>query len=361
MPFDEVPDDVTAPLRAAQSDQGAKRLATLELVCSRYIARDQDEKLLNNVDFLINGLLMRADPKLSNFANNRREARALVVVGESGAGKSAACRRIFGRHEAFPGYGVVGSNCPLASISVPSPCTLKQLGRKILQTLGYPLKSNPDRHIVWEMVRDRLQLLRVSLLHLDEFQNISETANVDETTIILDTLKDLMINAQHPVALILSGLPSLTPFIERDMQVRRRARFVSFQPLTAFDIPMIVDALVDFTKVAELKLELPDTNKFVPQIMHAGLHQLGTVVEIMREAIEQALLMEDASLTAVHFADVYAERTGSAAPANPFLEAQYDVIDCSRVLMESNKAPQTKEEFPKAKPPRRIRQRRNKD
>ena len=178
-------DDGAAPLRAAQSEQSATRLATLEIVCSRYITREQDEKLLENVDRLIDRLLMRDDTKLSSFAANRREARALVLTGESGAGKSAACKQLFRRHEAFPNYGVYGSNCPLASVSVPSPCTLKQLGRKILHTLGYPLTSNPDRHIVWEMVRDRLQLLKVSMLHLDEFQNISATANVGETTVIL--------------------------------------------------------------------------------------------------------------------------------------------------------------------------------
>ena len=155
-----------------------------------------------------------------------------------------------------------------------------------------------------------------------------------------------MVNAQHPVALVLSGLPSLIPFIERDPQVCRRSRFISFKSLDASDIPMIDDALMDFTDVAGLNLELPEANRFVPRLMHAGLHQLGTVVEIMREAIEHVLVIEDTSLTTAHFAHVYAERTGSAAPVNPFLSSRYDIIDCSRVLDGDQRTPSSERNHP---------------
>ena len=78
----------------------------------------------------------------------------------------------------------------------------------------------------------------------------------------------------------------------------------------------------------------------VPRLMHAALHEVGTTFEMTQEAIEAALRQRAVTLTKAHFADVFAQWTGNAAPANPFLANDWAIIDCSRVLMRGDASDQ---------------------
>ncbi|MEJ1938520.1 hypothetical protein WDZ92_50645, partial [Nostoc sp. NIES-2111] len=71
----------------------------------------------------------------------------------------------------------------------------------------------------------------------------------------------------------------------------------------------------------------------VPRLMHAALCALGTSIELMHDAIDDALRNGRRILGTGNFANAYAARTGSLADANPFVAANWAELDCSRVLM----------------------------
>lgn len=67
------------------------------------------------------------------------EARSIAVIGASGSGKSTLVARLL---STTPGVVVDGADgrCDVISLRIPSPATLKSVGRAILEALGFPLK-----------------------------------------------------------------------------------------------------------------------------------------------------------------------------------------------------------------------------
>jgi hypothetical protein len=322
--------DADDRLAEALTDNESVRDEIMERVRAKYISSDRDQKLEEAIESLIKRTKRRANPGLPASMSFRPEARAVAVVGNSGAGKTTGCERLFARHPAFAGYDKPG--CSLISVVVPGSCTLRVLGRLILEGLGYPLLADRREHIVLEMMRQRLYGQNVGFLHLDEIQNITTAANVVEADRIRNWLKTFLNNKRKPIALILSGLPEITGFLQADTQIRRRTRFLEFQSLTTADINDAYGILVDFAAVAELSVDPAAENTLVPRLLHAALFEMGTMIELIHEAIDEALSTDAKQLTMTAFAAAYADRTGSAASANPFVARDWHNVNCSVVL-----------------------------
>lgn len=320
-------------LRELQSPQDRAQIAKLERISSTYLRLERDELFAANLKFVCDGLTTREDPNADLSGENRGEARALVVVGASGAGKTRLLTRHFSRHPGFPGYGVPSANCPLVSVTVPSPCSLKQLGRVILEALGYPLERDLREYMIWDLVRRRLKEMGILILHLDEAQHVTQMANVIERTKLLNTFKGFLLSKEWRTALIVSGLPEVATFMSLDPQVRRRSRFMR---LSALSLPDDNQTIFDMTCALAGKGEIGvlegAISDLVPRLIHAANYQLGTAIEMITEAIGVALERESEQLGRHHFGDMYAGRTGCVAPANPFLAADWSEIDCTKSL-----------------------------
>ena len=297
------------------------RRAIMRKLRGQYFRTGRDDRLAAGIEFL-----------LDLSGTEGAEGRALVVIGESGVGKTRTIAHTLKRHPRFYGVGASGSSSPLVSVRTPAPCTLLQLGRTLLHDLRYPLLSDRKEHIVWEKAREHLEMARVRFLHLDEIQNVSRTANTFEAHKIRDTLKSLLNSPTWPVSLILSGLPEFAKFIQADAQIRRRSRFIAFGPLTAGDINSISGMVARLATIASLAVENDAQNTTVPRLLHAANYQMGIAIEIAHEAIEVALLRGASTLQRSDFADAYAMRTGNGAAANPFLAAAWASINASDVL-----------------------------
>jgi type II secretory pathway predicted ATPase ExeA len=354
--FDADEIDISDPVRDSLNGDDAARLEIMERVKAKYVRTDRDPIVSEGVQFLIERMLTRADPNLPASPENAREGRALVVVGESGAGKTTILERALGAHPAFPGYGVRGSKCSLVSLDVPGSCTLKQLGRELLAVVGYPLVADRAEHIVWEIVRTKLEMLDVRFVHFDEAHNVVLGANVKEADRIRKTLKSLLNAKRHPVSLIISGTPDLVPFFRSFTENRRRSRFVRLEPLTSNDLKRLTTAVSNLAVVANLPLNSEEPEALIPRLLHAALYQLGTALEITHEAIDRALKFGATALTIKHFADVFTLRTGNAETANPFLAKDWVAVDCTGVLSDGTEpACKEEDETPPEKPKKRPR------
>ncbi|GJE02331.1 ATP-binding protein [Methylobacterium isbiliense] len=254
------------------------------------------------------------------------EGRILVLTGETGAGKSRALKRLFRkRHNELGGR--------LLSITAPSPCTLMQLGRTLLPELGYPIQLDRKEHLIWEEVRRRLKTEDKRVLHIDEMQHVTQTANVDQQERILNTIKSLVQRRRDPMILILSGTCDLANFLRTDGQVMRRCRFVEFGRLTlpsaADPIAETIENLVSFTP---LTIEPEVADDLAGRLVHAANFALGVAIELICEAIEEALRFGDTRLLPDHFATVFWLRTGCPNTMNPFRVQNWSDTDPMQVL-----------------------------
>lgn len=326
--------DAVARLRDTLPQNELRTVEIMERVKGQYLATDWDDELRRKFDSLLRTVVTSHVHKGEVLGDVRREARALVVVGEAGTGKTESLNRLFRTHRSLPGYGKIGLGCPLVTVSVPSPCTLKTLGMRILSKLGYPLARDLKEHLIWAQVHDQLQLAGVLILHLDEMHNLTDGANVDEIDKIRKTLKALMASPVWPVALVISGLPEIVPELEEIDEIRRRERFIRV-PLLVLpdDLEMIRDIVVGLSKVAGLKSDDEFGLAVAPRLAHAALYRLGILAELVHEAIETAL-PQDGMLTLDHFATAYTDRSGVSSPMNPFVASNWIDLDCSKVLVE---------------------------
>ncbi len=275
-------------------------------------------------------------------AMNAYKPRGFVATGHSGAGKSRLVDEALSRR----GSTLMrrGRTLPLLYQEVPGPCTLLTLGRELLRTLGYPVANRALEHEVWDVVRAQLALADVSVLYLDEIQNVTEGANAREAPRILNTLKNLMKRREHPVILVMAGLPSFTGFAEDDVQVRRRINFVPLETLTLADAPTINAAVERLAQFAGLRLGDGFEAGVVPRLIHAGQSQFGITMELAVDAVLCAArplakdgthLPRAAVLDVSHFAATFARRTGNATFANPFVVPNWHVLDMSKVSVVS--------------------------
>jgi len=318
-------------LYATLSLKDQARFKIMEEVRAGYVSTPRDDDVQQGIVFLIERMLSLAHPGTPAIGDFRPEARALVVVGKSGAGKTTILQRNFKENPAFPHYGTPSAN--LISIRVPRPCSLKQLGQILLKELGYPLKADRKEHVIWALARDKLQMMGVRFVHFDEIQNITTTANRLEAIRINDSLKTFLNDPHDPIALILSGLPEIAGFLTQDPQIRRRARFITLASMTPEDFPPFHDnCFVDQAKIAGLATPRDAISTIIPRIVHAATYQLGMAIEMVQEAINLALQAETGSLTLRHFADLWGLRTGSAATENPFVAPNWHDSDCEAVL-----------------------------
>jgi len=324
---DEIHDkvDFLDRLRACLDEGQRAKIERMDQVRSKYLRTERDDQIDKALAFLV-------DRGASSLAMN--EGRSLVVLGESGAGKTTMLDRALRRHPAFEGYGVRGSGCPLVSVDVPSPCTLKQLGRETLRVLGYPLKADRSEHVTWELVREKLELLDVRFLHFDEAHNVARSVNVAEAERVRNTLKSLLNARSRPVSLILSGIPELARFLGEMAENRRRSRFLPLRSLHGGDVPQIAEMVTDLAKVAGLEVDNPEDQPLALRLIHAALGQLGAAIELTHEAIYVALREEATALRIEHYAETFVDRTGNSAAMNPFVSPTWADIDGASVLAD---------------------------
>ncbi|PWB82888.1 MAG: hypothetical protein C3F11_09475 [Methylocystaceae bacterium] len=321
---------------------GETPLEAVERLRQKFIVIDRDRQLEHAFNHLHGLLTIRhAQRQNTPVGGPHREARALVVVGGSGAGKTRSIRRLFEKHPALTGFGTVGSGCPLVSITAPSPCTLRQLGRATLWELGYPIeRSDLKEYRIWELVRRQIRSTGATMIHFDEMQHVTQVANVVERQKVANTLKSLMVDPEWPVSLILSGIDDLIAFIESDPQLRRRASFLRFEPLAREEHAAQMIALAsDVVGTAGLGLKVDSRADLGSRLLHAASYQFGIMIDLILEAIYQALVRlpptvdhDDRYVDIDDFAHAYAARTGCGPAANPFLTPDWEEIDVGRVL-----------------------------
>lgn len=131
--------DVVGHMREFQSEERIRRNKIMTGVLSAYFGTPRDRTLEAEMDELIDSFILTRDAaELEESCQLGRlgEGRALVVVGESGAGKTRSLQRLFSRRQEFaPSEGGDGHRV-LITVSAPPPAPLDCLARRFYLRSG---------------------------------------------------------------------------------------------------------------------------------------------------------------------------------------------------------------------------------
>lgn len=316
----------TMTLQAAAADPAA----AVDALRLFYFAGERDDMLRSTFDDLLlrQRAIRRSRSEDRDSAFHNREGRALVVVGASGAGKTTAVLKMFQKHPDLADYGVLGKGCPVVSVRAPSPCTSKQLGRATLSALGYPIQREMAEHRLWEEVRTRLESTGTSVLHWDEMQHVTQTANKIEIQRVVNTLKALMVDPNWPISLVMAGVPDLLSVVDADLQLKRRTSIVRFAPKTIPDDGNDV-AMAARTLVEAVGMSLDDDApvEFGCRLLVAAELEFGGAMDLVLDTVFAALkrlkrastfTKELSVITRDDFAVTWRTKTAENDRVNPF-------------------------------------------
>lgn len=329
--------DPAAGLRAFLASSGTGGNSdTIQGLRSLYVTTDRDLAVQTELARLIANAAARRDVGKPHGIGNRTPGVGFALIGNTGSGKSTSLLRAFRKHPAFPGYGVLGLNCILLTVSAPSPCTLGQLALEILERLGY----RPDRELkenrAWRLARFHLKKNGILFLHIEDAQHILHVSDDETKQRLCDTLKNLMIDDAWPIQLIMSGIPDLKFLLQSDKQVRRRFKYANFGKISIDDhVDLIEDRMREYAARAKLEVAIVPEDEVARRLAHGAFYELGLIFEILIDAIECAVGAGKASLTLDDFADAYASRTLEPTELNVFVARQWDKIDTAQLQIET--------------------------
>ena len=91
------------------------------------------------------------------------------------------------------------------------------------------------------------------ILHLDELQHAPQSLNAVEQQKLRNALKAMLVDLEHPIGLVISGMPEIEPFIHPDRQVARRGYWLGFERLAMpGDIKAVSSTVRKMAEVAAL-------------------------------------------------------------------------------------------------------------
>lgn len=315
--------EAAAHARSLLSDALQKRAELSTMLRKSYIRTDNDDTIGAAIDQLFAG-------GIAEVHGDRADGRALMVVGETGVGKTHALKRQFRLREEFQPYETeFGTMMPLVSFEAPSPCILKEFGREFLRAMDYPVPKQLARHLVWEKVREQVEARRVMLVHVDEMQHVFEGAKLEDISLLTNTLKNIMQQSAWPVRFIFSGLPSLADFKLEDDQIWWRTRIVKLRTLDfANDVELVRHVVNLMHEKANLDVSHLQGNDFLARLTHAVRGALGRMIEFTIETALDVLCADYSMkiLTVQDFANTYRSYAGCSDEENVFLaERWYDI------------------------------------
>ncbi|WP_109313306.1 TniB family NTP-binding protein [Ruegeria sp. AU67] len=305
--------------------ENAMKFKSLMELRTYHVETDRDKQILRQ----LNRLLERDEqgnclPRAVRFTGNL-ETRGIAIIEAAGGGKTTAVNRALSRHPAL--QDKQGEDWPrYLRIQVPSPASLKSLGRAVLTATGLNhVAASTTAWEIWHIARHRLTLLDIVVLWFDEAQDMFLSGSAREIDDMLKMLKTLMQN-DSAVIPILSGTERLAEITSYDPQVNRRFTKVVPAPLA----PGLDDGnllhLIEFFS-GEIGLHVEADNSLAGRLIHASRRRFGRAVETILNAIECAVEENASELTVMHFAQAWGMQEGCQWEQNVLVSPNWASIE----------------------------------
>lgn len=315
-------------IRALRSDKRESVSTVMREVRAGYFGTGTDIELDAAMDDMFDDVIETLDAaaapaSVGGHLGRHSEGYPLLGLGASGTRKTATFARMIQKRREFEGFSHNPhlNASPLISVKAPSPCTLRVLGITIARAMGLPCSDGMAENVVWDLIIDNVAERNLRFVHIDEFQHVMENRNVVDIAKIRNAMKRLVQTPEHPVWLLITGMPEVGVVFEGDTQLWRRKSYVLFHQLGFEQDTPLCRAMIQFfaTKKAKLSSEAFELDENVHRLMHASLFRLGIAIDVVVKAIRVALNAGAGSLQVAHFASAYRIFTGCHDTANPFL------------------------------------------
>ncbi|MCJ8057191.1 ATP-binding protein [Shinella curvata] len=335
-----------ARIRATLSPSELEKAEKVKRINDRYLGLTRDTTFSLAFNNLVASVAWH-DPQDENRPGKRR---ILAVCGESGAGKTRTIMEHISLIEAMAPYTDEdgGTVNPVLMYEPPSPCTPKLLAIEGLRKLGMPVRASIRENEAWDTFRVALKAHKIMFVVIDEAQHAVVAANAVDQQKIADAFKGLVQMPDWPVRLILAGVPPLAEFLSEHEQLFTRRTAIRLEKLEGTQGLATIDEIL--SKIAahgEVSLNLPtDPNvKFKERLSHAGSGNFGTIVQMIRGAVELAVLEGAPEVSKVHFEKMYMAYSGCLEHENVFTHAAWQELEPLKAFMRVNdKAPRTRRE-----------------
>ncbi|WEZ83417.1 TniB family NTP-binding protein [Rhizobium sp. 32-5/1] len=286
----------------------------MSVVRSQHVKMGRDETISSDI------ALMKASILAPGEGNKKK--RMYFVTGESNSGKTRAVRHAIASDPGFESY-VNANNVtvhPAIWVTVPSPCTHRNLAVRILRNAGYAVRADIPENLAWEELHNQLPSRQVLFLVLDEAQRALKIKQQDELQKLSDSLISLVDSTSWPMRVILLGVDPLGNLHHHDQQIENRSELLEIKPLTEAELKRIErwikevigdHALLDWSTLAVADI--------ARRLLYATIGNAGSIIELIRDAIESALSLGDGkSVTQSDFAQAYSDLTKCLPEENIF-------------------------------------------
>lgn len=266
------------------------------------------------------------------------EQKGAALIGPSGCGKSTMTAEIIREYEALAvATGGRKYGHKIISVIVPGKASVKDTCQAILQELGYPSNPNRTEDYLIGSVRDQLEHRRIAAIHLDEVQDAGRHSNTETKDAFVKRFRNLSQKGPWPICLILTATPEGRDLINHDFTLTRRLRPIEILPMDPqAEAPAVCRVAKDLIARAGLTDDgLVDVPEFTEILIHAAAYRFGLVVEMMVEAIGEALSDADTVINLDHFAAAYHVRMACDDQLNPFISEHWRGIDTTRAMERS--------------------------
>ncbi|WP_420024054.1 TniB family NTP-binding protein (plasmid) [Cereibacter azotoformans] len=268
-----------------------------------------------------------------NLTGEHFEGTGLVVVGESGTGKTREINQALKRFASDPAPLECGLQRRFLQLALVGETTWKALGIELLKELGFPITARRTEHEIWSRVRTQLKGQGVWLIHIDECQHMFETLGANETRKVLNSIKTAMKHRDWPMVMILSGIPELLDKVNSDPQFHNLMTPIHldrFDP-NGDDLNEIDSAFVGLAEAVNADIGEVRNEDVYLRMSYACLDLYGRVFRFMVDVFA-SLPNGQNKVTRDFLAARYAFHTGCMPAHNVFIRDDYEACTAGKLM-----------------------------
>lgn len=263
------------------------------------------------------------------------ESRSLLVTGLSGSGKTTEISDMLTRCNESAVLLPDGKPAQFSSCVLDAKGSWKDLGRKTLHAMGYPIKTTTRRtqFEIWDRVIWQAKRQGVVGIYYDEAQHIMRGKSDAEVLSVLDAFKSLMKSHEWPLMLILSGVPELGDYVQREPQLDRLMTRIEFSEINLSSAPgfpapdyhTLNEIVGSYAISAGLEVDANlQTGEFLHRLATAGAFRWGLVIDLVVDAVALAVARREGMIARSNFVAAWSEKTGMNQLATPFTHDSYE-------------------------------------
>ncbi len=238
---------------------------------------------------------MTAEPQRDPLTG---ETRGLMLLGESGSGKSAVLKRALKAVPVLTDVKEVEGGNTLY-IEVPPEATIKSLAEHIVEKTDYPgFDARVGAAERWEVARHRLKLTGITTLIIDECHHIFRPGAGRDILGAIQALKH-MLQSDHAVALVICGVPALREAILKEETGETYRRFDECHMTRTLQgshgAQLFERCLLNSAR--KVGIEVDANENFAERFLFAELGQTGRAVRLAKDTLRRAVTKKRSRLS----------------------------------------------------------------